>query len=146
MFSHRYLSERYHIYLNGSKFPLVSWNLLIIMGNFNNAAVWIVSVRPPISNFPTPIQRFEYRFKCANYNWYDNYTNIFSFLCFLARSKYLSFFSFSLILNQWSTGMYCLIHVILHQNCTIWTGLFVFQKWPISCINVIIQQRSWLRL
>ena len=48
----------FHWSLNDSKSPQVSKNLLSILTDRKSAVVWMVSIRSPISNFPTPFQSF----------------------------------------------------------------------------------------
>ena len=62
-----------------------------------------------LSNFSSPFyQYFEDCSECTNYNWYHRHLNVPLFLLSfflgsLARSKYLSLFSLSLIITLWFT-------------------------------------------
>ena len=53
---------------------------------------------------PTLFQAFRGRSESTNYNWYHRYFTAFS--CSLARSKYLSIYSFSLISTFWNGKIY----------------------------------------
>ena len=44
----------FHWSLNDSKYPQVSFTILSILTILNNAIVWMVSMRPPTSNSPSP--------------------------------------------------------------------------------------------
>ena len=74
--------------------------------NLINAVIWMVSVRPPISNPSSPLFKLLGTVPSASIT--TGITVTLMFHCFfssLARSKYLSLFSFSLILTLRSAGM-----------------------------------------
>ena len=48
------LAGGFHWHLSDSKSPQVSRNLLSIQAVLNNVVVWMVSIRPLISNFSSP--------------------------------------------------------------------------------------------
>ena len=47
----------FHWCLNDNKSPQVSRTLLSILTDLNNGVVWMVSIRPPISNFSNPLSK-----------------------------------------------------------------------------------------
>ena len=86
----------FHWKLSDSKSSQVSMSLLSILIDLNNSVVWMVSIRPPISISSMPLTKslwkpFQTR---TNYNWYDRYFHVPQLFCFLARSNYLTLFSF----------------------------------------------------
>ena len=87
----------FHWSLNDCKSLHFSRILRIIRANLNNDLVWMVSIRPLISN--SFYQSFRNRSKCANYNWYHRHPHVPQlFFSSLTRSKYLFLFFFSLSL------------------------------------------------
>ena len=88
----------FHWSLSDNISPKVSRILLSILANRNNTVVWMVSVRPLISNLPGIIPSAQVTVGTAVTLMFH------SFLSSLARSEYLPLFSFSLIFNLWSTG------------------------------------------
>ena len=91
----------FHWSLSDSISPQVSRTLLSILAVLNNAVVWMVSTRPATSMSSNP---FSYSSKRTNYNWYNCHQHVPLFFQFLARSRYLSFFSHSFSFILWSAG------------------------------------------
>ena len=99
--------------LSDSKSSQVSRTFLSILTDLNNV-VRMVSTRPLIYNSSVPytnpldqLQSFGYCDKSISYNWYKRYFHVPQFVCFfnyVARSTYLSFFSFSFNFILWSAG------------------------------------------
>ena len=99
----------FHWSLSDSKSPQVSRTLLSILGVFTNAVVWIVSTRPPTSKSSRP-------FNNPFYNPLVTVPKVpitigtivtfmfHSFFNSLARSRYLSLFSYSFSFILWSAG------------------------------------------
>ena len=95
----------FHWSLCDSKSPQVSRTLLSILAVLDNVVVWMVSTRPPTSKFSSTLNNPLFTVPNAPITIDMIVTCMFhSFLNFIARSKYLSFFShfFSFIL--WSAG------------------------------------------
>ena len=93
----------FHWSLSDSKSPQVSRTLLSILVDLNNAVVRIVSVRLPLSIFSRPFIEPLAIVPSARTRICITVTlNFHSFFSFLARSKYLSLFSFSLIFTPGS--------------------------------------------
>ena len=95
----------FHWSLSDSKSPQVSRTRLRILAVLNNAVVWIVSTRQPISKsfrlFNNPLVIV------PNAPITIGTIVTFTFHCFLnslARSRHLSFFSLSFRFILWSTG------------------------------------------
>ena len=104
----------------------VSRTLLSILADLNNAEVWIITIRPPISNFSSslsnPCQVHQSQLvptspSCST-----------SFFSSLARSKYLPLFSFSLIFTPWSARSAKLTIQVLFFSW-LWRGR---ASWPWS--------------
>ena len=95
----------FHWSLSDSKSPQVSRTLLTILAVLNNAVVWIVSTRPPTSNFSSPFSHPLVIVPNAPITISTIVTCMFH-SCFnsLARSIYLSFFSYSSSFILWSAG------------------------------------------
>ena len=83
----------FHWSLSDCKSSLVSRTLLSILTDFNNAIVWMVSARPPISNSSWPFSKTPGTVPGAPVTIGITITPVFDrFLRSLARSKYLSLF------------------------------------------------------
>ena len=103
MFSHQRKLMVFHWSLSDNKSPQVSRTLLSILVVFNNAVVWMVSTRPPTSKSSGPFNKHLVTVPKAAITIGVIVTFMFhSFFSSLARSRYLSLFSFSFIL--WSAG------------------------------------------
>ena len=85
-----------------SEWQQVSRTLLSILANISNAVVWRVSAHPLISNFSRPLSNPLGIVPSVPITIGIIATYMFSFL---ARSKFLSLFLFSLIFTEWSAGM-----------------------------------------
>ena len=93
----------FHWSLSDSKSPQVSWTLLSILAIFNNAVVWIISIRPPTSKSSRPFNNPLVTVPKALITIGTIVTFLFqSFFNSLARSRYLSFFSHSFCFILWS--------------------------------------------
>ena len=83
----------------------VSRTLLSIQADFNNALVWMVSIRPLIFDSSTLLSKLLETIQSAPITIYITVGFMsHNFLCFLERSKYLSLFSLTLIFTLRSTG------------------------------------------
>ena len=93
----------FHWSLSDSKSPKVSRTLLSILVVLSNTVIWIVSTRPPTSKSSRPFNNPLVIVPKAPIPNGTIVTFMFhSFFNSLARSRYLSFFSFSFTL--WSAG------------------------------------------
>ena len=89
----------FHWNLSDNRYFQVSRTLLIILANFRNAFVWIVSTSPQIFKSSSPFTNQIGIVQSAGTSTGITSTFMFdSFFCSLARSRYLSLFSPSLIL------------------------------------------------
>ena len=114
----------FHWSLSDSKSPQVSKTLLCILADLNHAVVWMLSAHPLISNSSSPLIKPLGIDPSTPTTIGIAVTFIFhSIFSSLARSKYLSLFSFSLIFTLWSAGM---------AKSTIRLVLFIFNYhfWP----------------
>ena len=79
--------------------------LFCILVDLNNAVVWVVSIHPPIFHSSSPLSKSLRTVPSCSVIINITITQIFhNFLSFLARSKYLSLLSFSLIFCCGSLG------------------------------------------
>ena len=86
----------FHWSLSDSKSPQVSRTLLSILGNLNNAVVWMVSTHPLISKSSSPFINPLSTVPRTLITIGMNITFMFhSFFNSLVKSRYLSFFSLS---------------------------------------------------
>ena len=93
----------FHLSLSDSKSPQVSRTLLSILAVLNNAVAWMVSTRPPTSKSSSPINNPLVTVPKAPITIGIIVTFMFhSFFNSLARSRYLSFFSYSFSFMLWS--------------------------------------------
>ena len=94
----------FHWSLSDSKSPQVS-KILSILAVLNNAVVWMVFTRPPISKSSSPFSNPLVTVPNAPITIGIIVTCMFhSFFTSLARSRYLSFFSHSFSFILWSAG------------------------------------------
>ena len=99
------LAEGFHWSLSDSKSPQVSRTLLSILAIHNNVVVWMVSTRLPTSKSSSPFSNPLVTVPNAPITIGIIVTSMFhSFFNFLARSRYLSFFSHSFSFILWSAG------------------------------------------
>ena len=95
----------FHWSLRDSKSPQVSRTLLSILAVLNNVVVWMVSTRPPTSKSSSPFSNPLVTVPKAPITIGIIVTFMFhSFFNSLARSRYLSFFSYSFSVILWSAG------------------------------------------
>ena len=95
----------FHRSLSDSKSPQVSRTLLSILDVLSNAVIWIVSTRLPTSKSYSPFKNPLVIVSKAPITISTIVTFIFSsFFNSLARSRYLSFFSYSFSFILWSAG------------------------------------------
>ena len=117
-FSHQFLLMVFHRTLIDSKCPPVSRTLLTILAVLNNAVVWMVSTRPPTFKSSSPF--YNPLVSVPKVTITIAITVIFMFqrfFHFLARSRYISFITFSLSFIQF-------IQCILTARPTILQVLF----------------------
>ena len=95
----------FHWSLSDSNSPQVSRTRLRILAVLSNAVVWIVSTRPPTSKSSRPFNNSLVIVPKAPITIGSIVTFMFhSFFSSLARSRYLSFFSYSFKFILWSAG------------------------------------------
>ena len=95
----------FHWSLSDSKSPQVSWILLSILAVLNNVVVWMVSTCPLTSKSSSPFGNPLVTVPKAQITIGIIITCLFhSFFNSLARSRYLSFFSYSFSFILWSAG------------------------------------------
>ena len=93
----------FHWGLSDNKSPLVSRILLSILADLSNVVVWVVSTRLLISKSSSPFNNHSVTVPRVPIIIGMNVTFMFhSFSKSLARSRYLSFFSFSFNFTLWS--------------------------------------------
>ena len=120
----------FHWRLSDSKSPQVSRTLLSILAVLNNAAVWMVSTRPPTSKSSCPFSNPVVTVPNAPITVGIIVTFLFhSFFNSLARSKYLSSFSYSFSFILWSAGTAkSTILQVLFFFCLL-LGLVFWPRW-----------------
>ena len=92
----------FHWGLSDSMFPQVFRTFLSILAEFNNAVVWVVSIRPLISNSSSPCAKPLVTVPSTLITNDITITFIFhSFFSSLAMSWYLSLYSFSFSFTLW---------------------------------------------
>ena len=102
-FSHQRHLMVFHCSLSDSKSPQVSRTRLSILVVLNNVVVWMVSTRPPISKSSSPFSNPLVTVPNPPITFGIIVTCMFhSFFNPLARSRYLSFFSYSFSFILWS--------------------------------------------
>ena len=95
-FSHEHYRMVFHWSLSDSNSPQISWTLLSILADLNNAVVWTVSTRPVISKSSSPCTNPLVTVPRAPITIGIIVTFVFrSLFSSLARSRYLSLFSHS---------------------------------------------------
>ena len=119
----------FHRSLSDSKSPQVSRTLLSILAVLNNAVVWRVSTHPPTSKSSSPFNNPLVTVPKAPIMIGIIVIFMFhSFFNFLAKLRYLSFFSHSFSFILWSAGtakltilqflffLFIIIIIIIHGN------------------------------
>ena len=135
----------FHWSLSGSKSLQVSWTLLSILAVLNNVVVWIVSTRPLISKSSSPFNNPLVTVPKAQITIGIIVTFMFhSFFNSLARSRYLSFFSFSFNFTQWSarTAKSTILQVIFFLFIIISSGHLAEIRWSVSMSK--FHRSSWI--
>ena len=131
----------FHWSLSDSNSPQVSRTLLSILAVLNNAVVWMVSNRPPTSksssSFSNPLVTVPKApitigiiVTCMFYSFFNS----------LARSRYLSFFSYSFNFILWSAGTAkSTILQFLFFFCWLLLGLLFWPRFgdPSECQSLI---------
>ena len=129
-FSHQRKPKVFHWSLRDNKSSQVSRTLLSILSDLNNVIVWIIPTRPLISKSSSPFNKSLLTVPRALIKIGITVTFMFySFFNSLARSEYLSFFSFSFSFTLWSPGT---------AKSTIRQVLFFFLLIIIFIIIIII--------
>ena len=124
----------FHWNLSDSKSPQVSSILLSILAVLNNAVVWMVSTHPSTSKFYCPFNNPLVTVPKAPITIGIIVTFMFhSFFNFLARSRYLSFFSHSFSFILWSAGTAksTISQILFFLWFIIRSGLLVEIKWSV---------------
>ena len=118
-----------HWRLSDSKSPQVSRSLLSILAVFNNAVVWMFSTRSPTSKSSRPFSNPLVTVPKAPITIGIIITFMFhSFFNSLARSRYLSLFSYSFSFILWSSGtakstiLQILFFFFFVDYCKIWSS------------------------
>ena len=130
----------FHWSLSDSKSPQVSRTLLSILAVLNNAVVWMVSTRPPTSKFSSPFNNLFVTVPKTPMTIGISVTFMFySFFNSLARSRYLSFFSYSFSVILWSAGT--AKSTILQIRIFFFFGwlLLGLVFWPRLCVCVYVK-------
>ena len=120
----------FHWSLSDSKSPKISRTLLNVLDDLNNAVAWRVSTRPLISKssspFINPLVTVPRPPIIIGINVTFMFHSLFVFFSFLARSRYLSFFSLSFNFTLWSAGTAkSTILQVLFFCCFCWLLLFL---------------------
>ena len=122
----------FHWSLSNSNSPQVSRTLLSILAVLNNAVVWMVSTRPPISKSSTPFSNTSVTVPNAPMTIGTVVTFMFhSFFNSLARSRQLSFFSLSFSFIQWSAGTAKSTILLVFLLNIIRSGLLAMIRWSV---------------
>ena len=125
----------FHWSLSDSKSPQVSRTLLSILAILNNAVVWMVSTRPPTSKFSISFSNPFVTVPNAPITIGIIATSIFhSFFNFLARSRYLSFFSHSFSFILWSAAT-AILQVLFFSLIIIRSGLRAGIRWSVCMLK-----------
>ena len=140
----------FHWSLSDSKSPHDSRIRLSILTVPSNAAIWIVSTRPPTSKSSRPFNNPLVIVPKALITIGTIITFMFhSFFNSLARSRYLSFFSHSFKFILWSDGTAkSTILQIIFLLIIIRSGLLAGISWFVCMLkshrSVIFQDRCWV--
>ena len=141
----------FHWSLSDSKSPQVSRTLLSILAVFNNAVVWMVSIRPPTPKSSRPFNNPLVTVPKAPITIGTIVTFMFpSFFNPLVRSLYLSFFSQSFSFILWPAGTAkSTILQILSFFFSSWliiirSDLLVEVRWSVCMPKSIFLDRCWV--
>ena len=127
----------FHWSLNDSKSPQVSRTFHSILVVLNNAVVWIVSTRPPTSKSSSPFSNLLVTVPNAPITIGVIVTCMFHrFFNFLARSRYLSFFSHSFSFILWSAGtaQSTILQILFFFICWLLLGLVFWPRLVYPCV------------
>ena len=122
----------FHWGLCDKKSHQVSWTFLSILAVLSNTVIWIVSTRPPTFKFSRPFSNP--LFIVPKITISTTVTLMFhSFFNFLARSRYLSFFSqsFSFILWSAGTAKSTIFQILFFLLILIRSGLLAEISWSV---------------
>ena len=129
----------FHWSLSDSKSPQVSRTRLRILAVLSNAVVWIVSTRPPTSRSSRPFNNSLVTVPNAPITIGTIVTFMFhSFFNYLARSRYLSFFSFSFRFILWSaeTAKSTILQILFFLLLIIMrSGLLAGIRWSVCMLK-----------
>ena len=128
----------FHWSFSDSKSPQVSRTRLSILAVLSNAVVWIVSTRPPTSKSSRPFNNHLVTVPNAPITIGTIVTYSFhSFLNFLARSRYLSFFSLSFRFILWSTGTAksTILQILFLLLIIMRSGLLAGIRWSVCMLK-----------
>ena len=138
-FSHHCYLIVFHRSLSDSKSPQVSRTLLTILAVLNNAVVWMVSTSPPTPKSPSPVNSPLVTVPNAPITNGISVTFMFhSFFNFLARSRYLSFFSLSFNFTLWSAGT--------AKSTILQVLFFLFFFFFFFCLLACLVHLTWIVL
>ena len=126
----------FHWSLSDSKSPQVSRTLLSILAVLNNVVVWMVSTRPSTSKSSSSFSNLLVTVPNPPITIGIIVTCMFhSFFNFLARSRYLSFFSHSFSFILWSAGTAkSTILQVLSFFCWLLLGLVFWPRLGYPCV------------
>ena len=124
----------FHWRLSDSKSPQVSGTFLSILAVLNNVVVWMVSTRPPTTKSSSPFNNHLVTVPKAPITIGIIVT--FMFHCFfnsLARSRYLSLFSYSFRFTLWSaeTARSTILQILYFLLIIIRSGLLAEIRWSV---------------
>ena len=126
--------------LSDNKSPQVSRTLLSILTVLNNAVVWMVSSHPPTYKSSSPFNNPLVSIRKAPITIGIIVTFMFhSFFIFLARSRYLSFFSHSFSFILWSAGeaKSTILQILFFLLIIIRSGLLARIMWAV-CMSKLL--------
>ena len=128
----------FHRSLSDSKSPQVSRTRLSILTVLSNAVVWIVSTRPLTSKSSRPLNNPWVTVPNAPITIGTIVTFMFhSFFNYLARSRYLSFFSLSFRFILWSAGTVksTILQILFLLLIIMRSGLLAGIRWSVCMLK-----------
>ena len=137
-FSHQRQLMVFHWSLRDSKSPPVSRTLLSILAVLNNVLVWMVSTLPPTSKSSSPFSNPLVTVPKAPITIGIIATFMFhSFFNSLARSRYLSFFSYSFSFILWSAGIVSsiILQILFFLLIIIRSCLLAGVRWSVCMLK-----------